>query len=69
MRLASSKSTFDFIAPEENITPFSGILKPVAIIAFSSASEKSSPMQPTSPVDDISTPKTGSALCKREKEN
>lgn len=26
-------------------------------------------MQPTSPVDDISTPSTGSALCNRENEN
>ena len=69
IRLASSKSTLDFIAPEENITAFSGILKPVAIIEFSSASEKSSPIHPTSPVEDISTPNTGSALCRREKEN
>ena len=71
MRLASSRSTLDFMAPLENITPFSGegILKPVAIMALSRASEKSSPRQPTSPVDDMSTPSTGSALCRREKEN
>ena len=60
---------FDFIAPEENITAFSGILNPVAIIEFSNASEKSSPIHPTSPVEDMSTPNTGSALCRREKEN
>ena len=51
IRLASSKS-FDFIAPEENITAFSGILNPVAIIEFSNASQKSSPIHPTSPVEE-----------------
>ena len=30
---------------------------------------KSSPIQPTSPVDDMSTPNTGSALWRRENEN
>ena len=57
------------IAPEENITAFSGILNPVAIIEFSNASEKSSPIHPTSPVEDMSTPNTGSALCRNINKN
>ena len=53
---ASSKSTFERVSPEETITAFFGILYPTEIIDVSSASLKSSPMQPTSPVDDISMP-------------
>ena len=36
---------------------------------FRNPSSKSSPKQPTPPVDDISTPSTGSAFCRRAKEN
>jgi hypothetical protein len=40
-----------------------GNLKPTEIRAFKKASSKSSPRQPTSPVEAISTPKVGSAPC------
>ncbi|HBG57933.1 MAG TPA: hypothetical protein DDX07_07960, partial [Porphyromonadaceae bacterium] len=60
---------FDFISPEEMRMPFLGILYPTESIDLRMASEKSSPMHPTSPVEDMSTPNTGSAFCRREKEN
>ena len=56
-------------APEETNTFFFGMLLPTAIMAESNASSKSSPTQPTSPVELMSTPNTGSALCKRANEN
>ena len=45
------------------------MLYPTAIIEVKRASLKSSPIHPTSPVDAISTPNTGSAFCNRAKEN
>jgi len=44
-------------------------LNPTEIRLFKNASLKSSPRQATSPVDTISTPKTGSDPFNREKEN
>ena len=54
---------------DETRTFFLGTVLPTAIMAERSASLKSSPRQPTSPVELISTPSTGSALCRRAKEN
>ena len=50
-------------------TAFSGIRYPTDSIDLSIASLVSSPMHPTSPVEDMSTPRTGSAPCRREKLN
>ena len=46
-----------------------GMVLPTATIAARSASSKSSPIQPTSPVELMSTPSTGSAFDKRPNEN
>ena len=46
--------------------PVLGIWYPTESIAFNTASLVSSPIQPTSPVEAISTPNTGSAFCNRE---
>ncbi|CAG0903704.1 unnamed protein product [Cyprideis torosa] len=57
----SSRSVFDSIGPLENMTAFFGMFIPTDNMAFNKASSASSPIQPTSPVLLISTPKTGSA--------
>ena len=62
-------ATFCFGVPVESRIFFSGIRRPTESILFKTASETSSPIHPTSPVEAISTPKTGSAFCKRLKEN
>ena len=67
--IGSSRSTLPFNPPDDTRMFLPGMLYPVAIIAFSNASLKSSPRHPTSPVDDISTPSTGSAFCRRANEN
>ena len=69
MRQGSNRSTLLLAAPEDTKMFFLGILLPTAIMAESKASLKSSPIQPTSPVELMSTPNTGSALCKRANEN
>ena len=46
-----------------------GSRKPTEISALRNASSKSSPRQPTSPVEAISTPSTGSAPSRRVNEN
>ena len=51
------------------MTFFLGMLYPTDSIALSNASLKSSPIHPTSPVDAMSTPDTGSAFNRRANEN
>ncbi len=59
----SINATLSFSVPVESRTVLIGNLNPTEIRAFKKASSKSSPRQPTSPVEAISTPKVGSAPC------
>ncbi len=67
--IASKRSNLDSIGPPDINIFFLGTVYPTESIDFKSASSKVSPKHPTSPVEAISTPKIGSASCKREKEN
>jgi hypothetical protein len=55
--------------PDEIRMFFLGMVLPVESIAVRSAERASSPRQPTSPVDTMSTLSFGSAFCRRLNEN
>ena len=69
IRQAFSMSAFCTESPVESRMRFSGIWLPTEMTDVSRASFRSSPRQPTSPVEDISTPSIGSACSRRANEN
>ena len=66
---AATTEVLDSTVPVDSSTRRTGSLRPTEIIDLRNASSKSEPMQATSPVEAISTPRIGSAPSSRVNEN